>query len=176
MVIRALLMLLACPSLCSAQPAVEWLSPLVGVWNTTDTYQPLQGAPIVENAVRTCRPVMRNAYLECETVVERPNGTGRTYRFLINYNRTTSRFEMLSIWSNVPHKAVQSLSPNATRDRWILENIAVIGDNEDPGTHWSELVVESSDRIVWTGRRVKAGTDPRTSPISFNEIWTRRAP
>jgi hypothetical protein len=52
---------------------------------------------------------MRDVYVECETVVERPNGNGRTYRFLINYNRNTSRFEMLSIWSNVPDKAVQSL-------------------------------------------------------------------
>jgi hypothetical protein len=176
MATRVLLVLLAFPSLCVAQPSVDWLAPLIGVWNTTDTYQPLKGAPIVENGVRTCRPVMHNAYVECETVVERPNGTGRTYRFLINYNRTTSRFEMLSIWSNVPHKLVQSLTPNAARDRWLFENVAVVGDDEALATHWSELVVESRDRIVWTGRRVKAGADPRTSPISFNEIWTRRAP
>ena len=99
MLLRALIVVLAFPGVSFAQPSIDWLAPLVGVWDTTDTYQPLQGAPIVESAVRTCRSVMRNAFLECETVVERPNGTGRAYRFLINYNRNTSRFEMLSIWS-----------------------------------------------------------------------------
>jgi hypothetical protein len=174
--LRALVILLAFPGMAAAQqPSVDWLAPLIGVWNTTDTYQPLQGAPIVENAVRTCRAVMRNAYVECETVVERPNGTGRAYRFLINYNRNTSRFEMLSIWSNVPHKAVQSLTPNASRDRWVFENVAVVGDTESMTPHWSELVVESRDRIVWTGRRETAGSNPREAPISFLETWTRRA-
>ena len=32
--------------------------------------------------------IMHGSYLQCESVVSRPNGTGRTYRFLINYNRT----------------------------------------------------------------------------------------
>ncbi len=80
----AVVFLLAYPAIASAQPSAEWLTPLIGAWNTTDTYQPLQGAPIVENAIRTCRAVMRNSYVECETVVERPNGTGRAYRFVID--------------------------------------------------------------------------------------------
>lgn len=175
MSIRVMLLLLACPSVADAQPTLTWLSPLVGVWATTDTYHPVSGAPIVESATRTCRIVMDGAYLECETVVRRPNGTGRTYRFLINYNRTTSRFEMLSIWSNVPHKAVQSLTPNARHDRWIIEDLAVIGDDGGANEHWSELVIESRERIVWTGRRVTGGVDPKTAPISFHEIWTLRS-
>ena len=157
------------------QPSVAWLSPLIGVWATRDTYHPEKGDPIVEDATRTCRLVMHDAYLECESVVKRANGTGRTYRFLINYNRITSRFEMLSIWSNHPPKAVQSLAPNAARDRWILEDVAVVGDDEQ-SDHWSELIIESGQRIVWTGRRVKGGIDPRSAPISFSETWTRIAP
>jgi len=175
MVMRAaVVIVLLATGVAEAQPApsVTWLSPLIGVWATRDTYHPLTGEPIVEDATRTCRLVMRDAYLECESVVTRPNGTGRTYRFLINYNRITSRFEMLSIWSNHPPKAVQSLAPNAARDRWVLEDVAVIGDNE-ASDHWSELVIESGQRIVWTGRRVKDGVDPRSAPISFSETWTR---
>ena len=34
------------------------------------------------------------------------DGGGRTYRFLINHSPEFSRFEMVSIWSNVPHKLV----------------------------------------------------------------------
>lgn len=173
MAIRVMLLLLAFPGVTFSQPAVSWLSPLLGVWATTDTYHPVSGSPTVENATRTCRTVMHGAYVECETVVARPNGTGRTYRFLINYNRTTSRFEMLSIWSNVPHKAVQTLTPNSGRDRWIIEDLAVIGDDGGSNEHWSELVIETPERIVWTGRRVTGGVDPRTAPISFHETWTR---
>ena len=172
MFVTVLLLSLAGRADAQVAPSVDWLAPLLGVWATSDTYHPVSGKPIVEQATRTCRRVMHDAYVECETVVSRPNGTGRTYRFLINYNRTTTRFEMLSIWSNVPHKAVHSMVPNGARDRWILEDVAVIGDDE-PGDHWSELVIESPARIVWTGRRVTGGIDPKSAPISFAETWTR---
>jgi hypothetical protein len=175
MTLRVIVLLLFGPCAANAQPTVSWLAPLVGVWATTDTYHPVIGAPIVEHATRTCRRVMHDAYIECETVVAPPNGTGRTYRFLINYNRTTSRFEMLSIWSNVPHKAVQTLTANAARDRWIIEDLAVIGDDGGSNEHWSELVIESAERIAWTGRRVTAGVEPRTARISFSETWSRLA-
>jgi hypothetical protein len=49
----------------------------------------------------------------------------------------------------------------------------VIGDDEAPSRHWSELVFDGPSRIVWTGRRVAAGQDPRQAPISFLETWTR---
>lgn len=165
------LLVLLAPAPAMAQPSVDWLSALAGTWQTEDTYHRASGSPIVERATRTCRLVMHGTYMECETVVARPNGTGRTYRFLINYNRTTSRFEMLSIWSNVPHKAIQTLTPNGARNRWIIEDLAVIGDDGSSNEHWSELVV-TGDRIVWTGRRVTGGIDPSVAPISFVETWT----
>jgi hypothetical protein len=159
-----------------AQPApnlAEAMRDWIGVWQTEDTYQPVSGQPTVERGVRTCGLVMQNAYLQCETVVS-AGARSRTYRFLINYNRTTSRFEMLSLWSNVPHKLVQKLTPDRDGQRWIIENVAVIGDDEPMGLHWSELVFESPHRIVWTGRRLSAPTDnPSTAPISFREVWTR---
>jgi hypothetical protein len=159
----------------AAQPATDWLAPFVGVWETTDTYYPVKGAPIVERATRTCEMVMRGSYLQCETSVTRPDGTGRAYRFLVNYNRTSARFEMLSLWSNVPHKAVQVLSPNDTRDRWVFRELATIGDDEPLAPHYSELVFESPSRIVWTGRRISpGGGDPQAAPLSFVETWTKR--
>lgn len=168
-------LLLGTPSGLAAQgsPSTAWLQPLAGVWDTEDTYYPLSGQPQVERAVRTCEPVMRATYLQCESVVTRADGRDRTYRFLLNYNPTMSRFEMLSLWSNVPHKVAQVLTPDATRRRWRIENLVVIGDL-DLATHWSELVFDGDDRIVWTGRRATAGGDPATAPISFRETWLRR--
>ena len=148
------------------------LAPFIGVWQTEDTYYPLSGSPIVERAVRTCASVMQATYLQCETVSQRATGS-RTYRFLINYNRTTARFEMISIWSNVPHKLIQSLTPNSDGSRWQVANLAVVGDDEPMSAHWSEIVVESADRIVWTGRRITDGGDPAAAPLSFRETWTR---
>jgi hypothetical protein len=153
-------------------PSTAWLQPLVGVWATEDTYYPVSGQPIVERAVRTCELVMRGSYLQCESVVTRDDGRDRTYRFLLNHNATMARFEMLSLWSNVPHKVAQVLTPDAARRRWRVENLVVIGDLE-LATHWSELVFDGDDRIVWTGRRVAAGGDPASAPISFVETWRR---
>jgi len=157
-----------------AEPGVAWLAPFVGVWNTEDTFHPADGRkPFVERAVRTCEMVMRGSYLQCESIVSRPDGSGRAYRFLINYNRTVKRFEMLSVWSNVPHKLVQSITPDAGRRRWQFANVAVVGDDEPMSSHWSELVFDSDDRITWTGRRVAPGGDPATSPLMFRETWVR---
>lgn len=169
----ALIVVLSLQATSRAQPATDWLTRLVGAWETIDTYHPVNGEPIVERARRTCEMVMQGTYLQCETVATRPSGGGRTYRFLINYHRTTTRFEMLSLWSNVPHKAIQTLTPNDARDRWSIRELAVIGDDEPLSPHHSEMVFERADRIVWTGRRVTAGGDPASAPISFVETWTK---
>lgn len=166
--------LLASTEPALAQESTGALRDWIGVWRTVDTYHPPNGSPTVEEGVRTCELVMREAYLQCDTVVERDGTVRRVYRFLLNYNRTTQRFEMLSLWSNVPHKLVQQLTPDAQRRRWTFSNLAVIGDDEPMALHWSELVFESRDRIVWTGRRITAATtDPSTAPLSFQETWTR---
>ena len=166
-------LLLASQSALVAQPSIEWLEPFVGVWATVDTYYPVSGEPTVERATRTCARIMQDTYLQCETIAQRPSGASRTYRFLLNYNRTVARFEMLSLWSNVPHKLAQSMVPNGDRRRWTFANVAVIGDDEPMADHWSELVFESSTRIVWTGRRIGPGVPPAAAPISFQETWTR---
>ena len=80
---------------------------------------------------------------------------------------------MLSLWSNVPHKSVQAMTPNDARDRWSLRELAVIGDDEPLSPHYSEIVFEQAGRIVWTGRRVPSGGDPASAPISFVDIWTK---
>ena len=161
-------------SAVSAQPAIGWLDPLIGVRDTADTYYPVTGEPILERGVRTCARVLHDVYLRCETLVSRSDGRGRSYWFLANYNGTEKRFEMLSLWSNVPQKAIQALTPDAERRQWRIANLAVIGDGGRSNDHWSELVIESPGQIVWTGRRVAPGGDPATSPISFRETWTRR--
>jgi hypothetical protein len=120
-------LLLAGQSALVAQPSIEWLEPFVGVWATVDTYYPVSGEPTVEGATRTCARIMQEAYLQCETIAQRPGGASRTYRFL-------------SLWSNVPHKLVQSMVPNGDRRRWTFTNVAVIGDDEPMADHWSELI------------------------------------
>ena len=153
--------------------SMQSLAPLVGVWETSDTYHPVSGKPSVENAVRTCEFVMREAYLQCETVVTRPGGGGRTYRFLINHNPEFNRFEMISIWSNVRHKLVQALVPDAGHRRWRFSNLEVIGLKEAVTAQRSELVIESPDRITWTGWRLTPG-DETAASLSFLEQWVRR--
>ena len=156
-----------------AQSPLDALRPLIGVWDTHDTYQPETGAPIVERGVRTCELVMHGSYIQCETVAPRPNGRERSYRFLINFNRDSSRYEMLSIWSNIPPKLVQQLTPMEDENRrWRITNIAIVGGERSD--HWSELVLETPQRIVWTGRRVRPGQNPAEAPISFVDTWTKR--
>jgi hypothetical protein len=155
-----------------AQSPLDALRPLIGVWDTHDTYHPDSGAPIVERGVRTCELVMHGSYIQCETFAPRLNGRDRTYRFLINFNRDSARYEMLSIWSNIPPKLVQQLTPSDENRRWHITNIAIVGGERS--AHWSELVIENPRQIVWTGRRIRPGQDPAQAPISFVDTWTKR--
>jgi hypothetical protein len=56
----------------------------------------------------------------------------------------------------------------------MAANEQMIG-NTEANHHYSELVFEDEDRIVWTGRRVDGETDPQEAPISFVETWERRS-
>ena len=158
----------------SAQSEMEALQVLTGVWDTEDTYHPQDGDPIVERGIRTCELVLREQYLQCQTEATNARGVERTYRWMINYNSVTDRYEMLSIWSNVPFKSVSALEPLEDDRGWRLSGVALIGDTEPASPSYSEMVLESPDRIVWTGRRLSEGVAPEDAPVSFIEIWVRR--
>jgi hypothetical protein len=128
----------------------------------------------VESGVRTCTLVLRDQYLQCDTEAINAQGVERTYRWMINYNSVMNRYEMLSIWSNVPFKAVSALMALEGDQGWWLTSVAVGGDTETASPHYSEIVLETADRIVWTGRRVSDGVLPDDAPISFVETWIRR--
>jgi len=157
----------------AAQSPLDPLRPLLGVWDTRDVYYPAAGDSSIETGVRTCEFVMNDTYIQCETRASRAGGRERTYRFMINYNRNTARFEMLSLWSNVPHKAVYALTAQPGTNRWRVIDVATIGVDDD-GAHFSDLVFESPVSINWTGRRVARGQDPAVAPISFRETWRKR--
>ena len=168
------LVMIAAPRGLTAQSVSDDFGQLVGVWDTRDTYHPVDGPPLVETGVRTCRLALRDQYLQCDTEAVNARGIERTYRWMINYNRILDRFEMLSIWSNVPFKAVSALQDIEGQAGWRLASVAVVGSDEvDPPTY-SELKIETPDRIVWTGRRVSEGVSPEEAPVSFVETWTRR--
>ena len=170
--------LLACgcfmPAGLSAQSEMSALEPLVGVWETEDTYHPVTGEPSVERGVRTCEFVLRDQYLQCQTAGINARGVERTYRWMINYNGVVNRYEMLSVWSNVPFKSVSALEPLEGERGWRLSGVALIGDTEPATPTYSEMVIEAPDRIVWTGRRISEGVAAEDAPVSFIETWTRR--
>jgi len=162
------------PAAARAQSPLDGLRPLLGTWTTEDTYYPEQGAPLVERGVRDCRLVLRDRYLQCETTATNARGVERTYWFLINHNAVAGRIEMLSLWSNVPFKAVHQVARGAG-DAWRITGLQMIGDTEE-NRHYSDLVFHGADSIVWTGRRVRPGLDPGAAPVSFVETWRRRNP
>jgi len=174
--IAALIVLFACPwhGSVSAQSVAETFRPLIGTWETQDTYHPVDGPPSVEAGVRTCHMALRDQYLQCDTEAVNAEGTERSYRWMVNYNGITERFEMLSIWSNVPFKSVSALEALDERNGWWLTSVAHVGDDEEYPPGYSEIVMETPDRIVWTGRRVSEGVPPEDAPISFVETWVRR--
>lgn len=167
--------MLVTPGDSKAQAPMDALRPWVGEWLTEDTYYPEHGNPSRERGVRTCRMVLHDRYLQCETIATNARGVERSYWFLVNHNADAGRFEMLSVWSNVPFKAVHELRRGGTDQAWRVTGLLMIGASEE-NVHYSDFVFDGPDRVTWTGRRVRAGLSAADAPIAFVETWRRRLP
>ena len=124
--ISALLAMSAClaGALAEAQappappPQLARLSSLIGAWNVDDTYQPPGAPPIRDVGVRTCAYVLMQRYIECTTRARNPEtGREREYRWLINYNTESRRYDIVGVFSNYAGKVTQTFHVDSASGR-----------------------------------------------------------
>jgi hypothetical protein len=153
---------------------VRRLQPLIGTWEVDDTYRPISGREIRETGVRTCAYMLANRYVECVTRGRNASGREREYRWLINYNTETRRYDLVGIFSNYTGKVVQTIRIDSTGTVWNIRSPSSMSDGIEQWS-WAQLVFESPNRAVWTGYRNLETNAPGDWSVSTRETWVRRA-
>jgi hypothetical protein len=111
--------------------------------------------------------------MECVTQARNAAGREREYRWLITFNATTGRYELVAIFSNTPLQLHQTIRIDSTGQVWNIRSPASVSDGVE---QWSgaQLRFEGTDRAVWMGYR-NFDTMPITEwGQSTRETWVRR--
>lgn len=157
-----------------AQDPMRRLAVLIGEWDTEDVYRPIKGAEIREVGVRTCAYTLRERYIECVTRGRNPSsGREREYRWLINYNTETHRYDIIGVFSNYTGKVVHTVRIDSTGTVWNIRTPSSFDDGIEQWS-WAQLVFEGTDRAVWTGYRNLETSAPTDWSPSTRETWVRR--
>ena len=153
------------------------LSVLIGTWDTEDVYRPISGAEIREIGVRTCSLVLLDRYVECVTRGRNPaSGREREYRWYINFNRETNRYDIVGIFSNYTGKVTHTARIDSTGRVWNIRTPSSFTDAGLEQWSWAQLVFDGPDRAVWTGYRNLETNAPTEWSVSTRETWVRRRP
>ncbi len=149
------------------------LAPILGTWDVYDLYQPPGAAPIREIGVRTCAWALRERYVECVTQARNAQGREREYRWLINYNPETGRYDLVGVFSNYLGKVNQTLRIDDTGKNWTIRAPSSIDDGIERWS-WALLVFEGDDRATWTTYRNLETAAPTDWHVTTRETWRRR--
>ncbi len=139
---------------------------LIGKWTVEERH----ASGWWEKGERTCEWIMDSTYIQCETKARSSQGKERTYRFLINYNGQTGRFEMTGIYSNWPLKQHDAIRLDGTGMRWTLEEIAAVGETTE---RRATIIFTDRDNYSWTGRNLNRAKNTTTE---YTEIGKRISP
>ena len=157
-----------------SEDPVRRLQPLIGTWDVDDTYQPIRGNAIRETGTRTCAWMLANRYVECVTRGRNAaSGREREYRWLINYNTETRRYDLIGIFSNYTGKVVQTIRIDSTGGVWNIRAPSSTDDGIEQW-NWAQLVFESPNRAVWTSYRNLETSAPSEWVVGTRESWLRR--
>ena len=158
----------------AADTAMRRLDRLIGSWDVDDTYRPIRGAAIRETGIRTCAYTLANRYIECVTRGRNASsGREREYRWIINYNTETHRYDLIGIFSNYTGKVVQTFRIDSTGTVWNLRAPSSADDGIEQW-HWAQIVFESQDRVVYTSYRNLETNAPTEWSVATRETWVRR--
>ena len=153
------------------------LSALIGTWDTEDVYRPITGPEIREVGVRTCSLVLLERYVECVTRGRNAtSGREREYRWFINFNRETNRYDIVGIFSNYTGKVTHTARLDSTGRVWNIRTPSSFTDDGIEQWSWAQLVFDGPDRAVWTGYRNLETNAPTEWSVSTRETWVRRRP
>lgn len=153
------------------QPEIRRLDWMIGEWDfadestsPTDDYE--------ERGVRSCGYALDGQYIRCESRGT-SRGRTRTYVFYLNYNRELRRYEMLSMWGNVPGKALQVGSASADGRRIELQTETPYAEGAEIRRAWAVITYDGAGAYVWD-----SGSGPDGAPrgeARYRDLARRRA-
>ena len=157
----------------AVEPSIMDLGWMIGDWTFRDVSTAAAGFKYEETGTRSCRWAMRQKYIRCESLAGM-SPRDRSYVTYLNYNPAAKRFEMVSMWSNHPPKAVHYGQISADGRELRLRQSQP--DRDDDGVvkeSWAILRSDGQSRWTWeSGTRREGATDD--GPVRFLDIAVRQ--
>lgn len=157
----------------SAQDRMALLRPLVGEWETADTYETTSG-PFMERGIRRCHEALKGSYIECVSATTRRDGVPREYRWLFSWDTTKQAYTLVQFWSDVSGHSVTTMTPDTTGRVWDLRSATPAAAGRPERRSWGTLEFVGATEIVWVGRANSADEPPDRWSHVFREVATRR--
>lgn len=162
--------LLFAATVLSPTPDIRSVDWLVGEWEFADRAM-LPGSSYEEYGTRSCVYALDNQYIRCESRGT-SGDTTRTYVFYLNYNAQSERFEMLSMWGNIPGKALYTGTLSADGRQLELRDEAL--DTDDDGIQrrsWAVITYDDNGSMVWESGSAPDGAE--RGPVRYRDDATR---
>jgi hypothetical protein len=159
-------------SAIAQEKSIHDLNMLIGKWKTEDVYMKGTSAELTDKGERTCRYMLNDTYINCETIAVNSRGVARKYQFLINYNKITGQYEMISIYSNWPMKRIDIISIHEGGK--VLEMVGKPDvENNIEKRIWGTLSFSDADHYTWQGKRNTSLQKPDEWTDLFTETGER---
>ena len=136
---------------------IDQLAWLIGDWSFSDEAQPAAGFAYREVGQRRCDWALDRTYIRCESRGSTARAE-RTYVFYITYNARTGRFEMTSLYGNIPDKLTKSGMTENDGRTLVLRGDPYVEEGHTRRS-WSILRYDGEASYVWM-----SGSGPDGSP------------
>ena len=145
---------------------MQKLSWLIGKWTFEDNQ--VNGS-YWERGTRDCIWVLDNKYIQCESKGTSNSGGKRSYYFILGYNRTDQRYEMVGLTSSFPRQNLYIVEPSADGKTLELQNHFWTAEGISPLSN-ATIHFNGEDKYVWEIRNGEL--DPETGKKAVGFIDT----
>lgn len=166
--------LLAAALVQSAEPRpIDPLDWLIGDWTFSDEAQPAAGFVYRETGERRCDWALDRTYIRCESR-GRTTRSERTYVFYLTHNANTGRYEMTSLYGNIPDKLTKTGVIEDGGRTLILRSEPYVDEGQTRRS-WSVLRYDGGKTYVWaSGSGLEGSPEAEPGgPVRFQDVVTR---
>ena len=145
---------------------LQWL---LGNWTFEDNQ--VNGA-YWERGARDCVSVLHNQYIRCESIGVSNSGNERSYYFIIGYNSTDERYEMIGLTSSYPRQSLYAIEVSEDGKTLELQNHFWTAEGIEPLSP-ATIQYNGVDKYVWEIRNGEADPETGRRAVGFVDTVTR---
>ena len=145
---------------------LQWL---LGNWTFEDNQV---NGEYWERGTRDCVSVLHDQYIRCESIGVSNSGNERSYYFILGYNRTDQRYEMIGLTSSYPRQSLYAIEVSDDGKTLELQNHFWTAEGIEPLSP-ATIHYNGVDKYVWEIRNGEADPETGRRAVGFVDTVTR---